>query len=369
MGIELQSVTKAYDKNEQPVLHDVNAEIQDGELFVIVGPSGCGKSTLLRMIAGIIPITSGRLLINNQVMNAVPPKDRQLSMVFQSYALYPFLTVADNVAFGLRARKMPAEEIEQRVNDALNMVNLTAFRDRKPRELSGGQRQRVALARAIASDSKICLMDEPLSNLDAQLRVRMRAEIRELQRKLGLTLIYVTHDQTEAMTMADHVMVLNDHHVQQIDTPLDIYNHPANHFVAQFFGTPQINLLTATTMSSKATRELQVAEGFQVTLERPITVGTYTVGIRPNQLVATPVDANEGNATVVNVEALGETTIIEAMADNGKALRIVQAGQVQLPLEQRIAVTVSGKVFIFDEHEQLIAEEGGATSDQFVSVH
>ncbi len=139
MGIELQSVTKAYDKNEQPVLHDVNAEIQDGELFVIVGPSGCGKSTLLRIIAGIIPITSGRLLINNQVMNAVPPKDRQLSMVFQSYALYPFLTVADNVAFGLRARKMPAEEIEQRVNDALNMVNLTAFRDRKPRELSGGQ--------------------------------------------------------------------------------------------------------------------------------------------------------------------------------------------------------------------------------------
>ncbi len=250
MGIELKGITKTYDHATTPVLNGIDAEIQDGELFVIVGPSGCGKSTLLRMIAGIIPISDGILTINGQVMNGVPPKDRNLSMVFQSYALYPFLSVRDNVAFGLKARKMPTDEIEKRVNDALAMVTLTPFADRKPRELSGGQRQRVALARAIASDSKICLMDEPLSNLDAQLRVRMRSEIRELQRKLGLTLIYVTHDQTEAMTMADHVMVLNDQHVQQIDAPLDIYNHPANHFVAQFFGTPQINLLTAMTAGS-----------------------------------------------------------------------------------------------------------------------
>ena len=369
MGIELQGITKTYGKAEEPVLHDVNAEIQDGELFVIVGPSGCGKSTLLRMIAGIIPITSGKLAIDGQIMNAVPPKDRKLSMVFQSYALYPFLNVADNVAFGLRARKMPAVEIEQRVGEALKLVNLTAYRDRKPRELSGGQRQRVALARAIASDSKICLMDEPLSNLDAQLRVRMRTEIRELQRKLGLTLIYVTHDQTEAMTMADHVMVLNDHHVQQIDTPLDIYNHPANHFVAQFFGTPQINLLTATTKSSKATRELQVEAGLQITLPRPITVGTYTIGMRPNQLTATPVAADAGNATVVNVETLGETTIIEAVSDQGTALRIVVAGQIQMPIDQRVEVAAHGTAFIFDEHHQLIAEEEGVTSDQFVSVH
>lgn len=364
MGIALQNITKTYDKAKQPVLHDVNAEIQDGELFVIVGPSGCGKSTLLRMIAGIIPITSGKLAINGQIMNAVPPKDRKLSMVFQSYALYPFLDVTANVAFGLQARKMPAIEVERRVNDALKMVNLTAYRDRKPRELSGGQRQRVALARAIASDSKICLMDEPLSNLDAQLRVRMRTEIRELQRKLGLTLIYVTHDQTEAMTMADHVMVLNEHHVQQIDTPLDIYNHPANHFVAEFFGTPQINLLPVVT---KTTRELHVAAGFQITLNQPLNAGSYTIGIRPNQLKAVPVADERGNGKVTNVETLGEMTIIEVLADNGTALRIVQSGQVQLPLEQRVTVTVNGKIFIFDEHEQLIAEEEGVTSDQLIS--
>lgn len=312
MGITLQNITKTYDKAKQPVLNDVNAEIQDGELFVIVGPSGCGKSTLLRMIAGIIPITSGKLAINGQIMNAVPPKDRKLSMVFQSYALYPFLDVAANVAFGLQARKMPAAEVERRINAALKMVNLTAYRDRKPRELSGGQRQRVALARAIASDAKVCLMDEPLSNLDAQLRVRMRTEIRELQRKLGLTLIYVTHDQTEAMTMADHVMVLNERHVQQIDTPLDIYNHPANHFVAEFFGTPQINLLPVVT---KTARNLHVAEGFQIALNQPLNAGSYTIGIRPNQLNAVPVTDERGNGKVTNVETLGEMTIIEVQAD------------------------------------------------------
>ncbi|WP_434434094.1 ABC transporter ATP-binding protein [Lactiplantibacillus paraplantarum] len=366
MGIELQGITKTYGKAEKPVLHDVNAEIQDGELFVIVGPSGCGKSTLLRMIAGIIPITSGKLAIDGQIMNAVPPKDRKLAMVFQSYALYPFLDVAANVAFGLQARKMPAAEVEQRVNEALKLVDLTAYRNRKPRELSGGQRQRVALARAIASDAKICLMDEPLSNLDAQLRVRMRTEIRELQRKLGLTLIYVTHDQTEAMTMADHVMVLHEQHVQQIDTPLDIYNHPANHFVAEFFGTPQINLLPVTT---ETTRELQVTAGFQLTLQRPLAAGTYTLGIRPNQLLALPVAAGAGNGVVTNVETLGELTIIEVLTDNGTALRIVQSGQVQFPLEQRVQVSDQGKILIFDEHEQLIAEEEGATNDQFVSVN
>ncbi|WP_349603846.1 ABC transporter ATP-binding protein [Lactiplantibacillus plantarum] len=365
MGITLQNITKTYDKAKQPVLNDVNAEIQDGELFVIVGPSGCGKSTLLRMIAGIIPITSGKLAINGQIMNAVPPKDRKLSMVFQSYALYPFLDVAANVAFGLQARKMPAAEVERRVNAALKMVNLTAYRDRKPRELSGGQRQRVALARAIASDAKVCLMDEPLSNLDAQLRVRMRTEIRELQRKLGLTLIYVTHDQTEAMTMADHVMVLNERHVQQIDTPLDTYNHPANHFVAEFFGTPQINLLPVVT---KTARNLHVAEGFQIALNQPLNAGSYTIGIRPNQLNVVPVTDERGNGKVTNVETLGEMTIIEVQADNGTALRVAQSGQVQLPLEQRVNVTVNGKIFIFDEHEQLIAEEEGVTSDQLVSV-
>lgn len=367
MGIELKGLTKMYRTGEQPVLAGINAKIQDGELFVIIGPSGCGKSTLLRMIAGIIPITAGVLTINGQVMNGVPPKDRNLSMVFQSYALYPFLSVFDNVAFGLRARKMPATEIDQRVNDALNLVNLTKFQTRKPRELSGGQRQRVALARAIVSDSKVCLMDEPLSNLDAQLRVRMRSEIRELQRKLGLTMIYVTHDQTEAMTMADHVMVLHNQHVQQIDTPLDLYNHPANHFVAEFFGTPQINLLTATTVGNGPTNRL-VADGqLPIELDRVLEAGTYTVGIRPNQLGLTTT-ATSSNATVVNVETLGAETIIEAKLSDQKEVRIVMSGQIDVAVDQRVTVRPLGPAFIFDEHEQLIAEQRGAHDDQFVSL-
>ena len=364
MGIELKDITKTYDQHAKPVLSEVNAEIQDGELFVIVGPSGCGKSTLLRMIAGIIPISDGVLKINGQVMNGVSPKDRNLSMVFQSYALYPFLNVADNVAFGLKARKMAPTEITKRVDEALAMVNLTEYRDRKPRELSGGQRQRVALARAIASDSKICLMDEPLSNLDAQLRVRMRSEIRELQRKLGLTLIYVTHDQTEAMTMADHVMVLHDQHVQQIDSPLGIYNHPANHFVAQFFGTPQINLLSARTAGQGAADELIVDAALHVHLDEALNAGTYTVGIRPNQMDLVPVMDNGGNATVINVEALGDQTIIEAMMDNDVEVRIVKTGQVSVDLQQRIEVSALGPAFVFGADEALIAEQRGMQDDR-----
>ncbi|VDG18502.1 ABC transporter ATP-binding protein [Lactiplantibacillus mudanjiangensis] len=369
MGIELQGITKTYDSKQAPVLSDINAEIQDGELFVIVGPSGCGKSTLLRMIAGIIPISAGVLKINGQVMNGVSPKDRNLSMVFQSYALYPFLTVADNVAFGLKARKMAPAEIEQRVNDALSMVDLTEYRDRKPRALSGGQRQRVALARAIASDSKICLMDEPLSNLDAQLRVQMRAEIRELQRKLNLTLIYVTHDQTEAMTMADHVMVLHDQQVQQIASPLTIYNQPANSFVAQFFGTPQINLLTANTAGTQASPRLTMTNELQLDLDKPLAAGTYTVGIRPNALSCRPVADDDGNATVINVETLGDQTIIEAVLDDDTEVRIVEAGQVHVALAQRVLVTALGPAFIFDETDTLIAEKRGLQDARVVAVN
>ncbi|MFC6179962.1 ABC transporter ATP-binding protein [Lactiplantibacillus daowaiensis] len=369
MGIELQGITKSYGHDTQPVLSAVNAEIQDGELFVIVGPSGCGKSTLLRMIAGIIPISDGILKINGQIMNGVPPKDRNLSMVFQSYALYPFLNVADNVAFGLKARKMAPAEIEQRVTEALTMVNLTEYRDRKPRELSGGQRQRVALARAIASDSKICLMDEPLSNLDAQLRVRMRAEICELQRQLNLTLIYVTHDQTEAMTMADHVMVLNDQHVQQIDTPLAIYNHPANHFVAQFFGTPQINLLSAMTSGTAASAQLVIDDDLEIELDQPLAAGRYTVGIRPNELQLTSVADQAGNATVINVEALGDQTIIEAILDNDVEVRVVAAGQMQVALDQRVTITALGPAFVFGTDDTLIAEQRGAKDARVATVN
>ncbi|AVK62802.1 glycerol-3-phosphate ABC transporter ATP-binding protein [Lactobacillus sp. CBA3606] len=370
MGIELRDVTKTYNQTEPPVLTAINAEIQDGELFVIVGPSGCGKSTLLRMIAGIIPISAGVLKINQQVMNDVSPKDRQLSMVFQSYALFPFLNVADNVAFGLKARKVAVAERRRRVDEALALVDLTKYRDRKPRELSGGQRQRVALARAIASDAKICLMDEPLSNLDAQLRVQMRSEIRQLQRKLGLTLIYVTHDQTEAMTMADHVMVLNDQHVQQIETPLGLYNQPANQFVAQFFGTPQLNLLPAICRDSETKPTLVVADTIQVTLTTSIPAGTYTVGIRPNQLAVTAVTTPiAGNATVVNVEVLGDQTIVAVVMDNGAEVRIVKNGQAILTLAQRVTVTALGPVLIFGADQTLIMAQGGSSDDQLVTLN
>lgn len=213
MSTVLTNVCKQYDQGKT-VLGNVSAEIQTGEFFVIVGPSGCGKSTLLRMIAGLTDVTDGEIQIDDRIVNDLPPKDRKLTMVFQSYALFPFLSVWDNVAFGLKAKKRNPEEIDEHVNNALKMVSLEDLKDRKPRELSGGQRQRVALACAVASDAKICLMDEPLSNLDVQLRIKMRQEIYALQRKLGLTLIYVTHDQVEAMTMADHIMVLHNSEVQ-----------------------------------------------------------------------------------------------------------------------------------------------------------
>lgn len=366
MGIDLTAIGKTY-ATGGPVLSDINAQIQDGELFVIVGPSGCGKSTLLRMIAGIIPITSGELRINGKVMNQLPPKDRNLSMVFQSYALYPFLSVKDNVGFGLKARKMAQPELEDRVAKALTMVNLTELANRKPRELSGGQRQRVALARAIANDAKVCLMDEPLSNLDAQLRMKMRAEIRQLQRQLNMTIIYVTHDQIEAMTMADHVMVLNDQHVQQIDTPLGIYNHPANQFVAQFFGTPQINLLPATYQAGNLT----VDDHLHQFTTAELAVGQqYLLGIRPSDLSYTVGSEQQQNAEVLDVEYLGDQTIIQAQHFTGNVIRLSVPGQVNLPLHTPIIVRTNGAGFVFDqETEQLIAVERGNDHDSVSAIN
>lgn len=241
-NVILKNVRKTYD-NKKTVINNVNLEIKDKEFVVLVGASGCGKSTLLRMIAGLEDISDGEIYIGDKKVNNVPPKDRDIAFVFQSYALYPHMTVRENIAFGLKMRKADKKTIDEKVAQAAEILNLGEYLDRKPKQLSGGQRQRVALGRAIVRNPKVFLMDEPLSNLDAKLRVQMRSEIKKLHEKLQTTFIYVTHDQTEALTMGDRIVVLNNGDIQQVDIPNEIYNNPKNTFVAGFVGSPQMNFI------------------------------------------------------------------------------------------------------------------------------
>lgn len=241
--ISFQNVYKQYGKDVQPVVTDFNLEIEDKEFMVFVGPSGCGKSTTLRMIAGLEDISKGDIFIDDVLVNDLPPKERDIAMVFQNYALYPNMSVFENIAFGLRLRKTPKHEIDIGVRKVSRLLEIERFLGRKPRNLSGGQRQRVALGRAIVRNPQVFLMDEPLSNLDAKLRVQMRTEIIKLHKQLGVTMIYVTHDQTEAMTMGTRIVVMKDGFIQQVDTPEQIYNNPANMFVASFIGSPPINFI------------------------------------------------------------------------------------------------------------------------------
>ena len=243
-GLTLKGIYKKYPGGVVDV-SDVNLEIRDKEFIVLVGPSGCGKSTTLRMIAGLEEISEGELYIGDRLVNDIAPKDRDIAMVFQNYALYPHMTVFDNMAFGLKLRKVPKAEIERKVNEAAKILDLTHLLDRKPKAMSGGQRQRVALGRAIVRSPKVFLLDEPLSNLDAKLRAQMRTEIAKIHKKLGTTFIYVTHDQTEAMTMGDRIVCMKDGFVQQIDTPQNLYENPVNKFVAGFLGSPQMNFIDA----------------------------------------------------------------------------------------------------------------------------
>ncbi|MGI5967916.1 MULTISPECIES: ABC transporter ATP-binding protein [Anaerotruncus] len=244
-SISLRSIYKIYPGNVTAV-HDFNLEIQDKEFIILVGPSGCGKSTTLRMIAGLEEISKGELYIGDRMVNQVAPKDRDIAMVFQNYALYPHMTVFRNMAFGLQLRHVPKDEIERKVRGAARILDIEHLLDRKPKALSGGQRQRVALGRAMVRDPAVFLLDEPLSNLDAKLRTAMRSEITKLHKKLGTTFIYVTHDQTEAMTMGDRIVVMKDGFVQQVDTPQNLYDHPCNLFVAGFIGSPQMNFFEVT---------------------------------------------------------------------------------------------------------------------------
>ncbi|WP_170582762.1 ABC transporter ATP-binding protein [Ruegeria arenilitoris] len=276
--VSLKNIRKIY-PNGAEALTPSSFDIGDGEFVVLVGPSGCGKSTLLRMVAGLEEITEGELTINGRVMNDVDPADRDIAMVFQNYALYPHMTVRKNIAYGLKNRKTPKDEIDRKVAEAASMLNLNEFLDRKPSQLSGGQRQRVAMGRAIVRDPALFLFDEPLSNLDAKLRNQMRIEIKALQRRLGVTSIYVTHDQVEAMTMADRIIVMNAGRIEQIGTPAEIYHRPASIFVASFMGAPPMNLIGARLEGGRVMINgdtvLATAEGS----------GAVTVGVRPEDVV------------------------------------------------------------------------------------
>lgn len=290
-SISLKNVYKIFDDGTTAV-NDFSLEIADKEFIILVGPSGCGKSTTLRMIAGLEHITKGELKIGDRIVNDVAPKDRDIAMVFQSYALYPHMTVYKNMAFGLELRKMPKDEIDKRVREAARVLDIEHLLKRKPKALSGGQRQRVALGRAMVRSPSVFLLDEPLSNLDAKLRTNMRTEIKKLHQRLGTTFIYVTHDQTEAMTMGDRIVVMKDGIIQQVDSPQNLYKHPQNMFVAGFIGSPQMNFLDAEVKSkngkiflSLAENELDVTDSFAKTNEiKEYFDKSVKVGIRPEDV-------------------------------------------------------------------------------------
>ena len=315
--VELKSIGKVYEGGVRAA-QDVNITIEDKEFVVLVGPSGCGKSTTLRMVAGLEDITEGELYIDGELMNDVPPKDRNIAMVFQNYALYPHMNVYENMAFGLRIKKVPKDEIDRRVKDAAKILDIEKFLDRKPKALSGGQRQRVAVGRAIVRNPKVFLFDEPLSNLDAKLRVQMRAELSSLHLRLNATIIYVTHDQVEAMTMASKIVVMKDGFIQQIGAPLQLYNHPANKFVAGFIGSPPMNFLTVTVLEEggalvlvegkDSSLKIKPDPGHIEYLKRHVNKQVH-FGIRPEDLDYVESGGNNSFETKVTVvEPLGADT-------------------------------------------------------------
>ena len=308
-SVTLKNVCKKYDS--KVVIDNIDLEIRDKEFIVLVGASGCGKSTILRMIAGLEEISGGDIYIGDKKVNDIPPKDRDIAFVFQSYALYPHMTVRENIAFGLKMRKIDKTTIEKKVQEAAEILDLTEYLDRKPKQLSGGQRQRVALGRAIVRNPKVFLMDEPLSNLDAKLRVQMRAEIKKLHEKLQTTFIYVTHDQTEALTMGDRIVVLDKGKIQQVAPPEEIYNNPSNTFVAGFVGSPQMNFITAEVVDGFAE-----FDGHRVKINRLPTAEKVILGIRPEKMVGS--GDVKFSAKVDMYELLGSEKIVYFNIGNSK---------------------------------------------------
>ena len=345
-GVSLRGVAKAY--GDIRVVRKMDLDIVDGEFLVLVGPSGCGKSTTLRMIAGLEDINEGQILIDEKVVNATPAKDRDIAMVFQNYALYPHMNVFENMAFGLELRKFPRDEINKRVKEAADILALNDLLDRKPKQLSGGQRQRVALGRAIVRHPKVFLFDEPLSNLDAQLRVQMRAEISKLHTRLKTTMIYVTHDQVEAMTMGTRIVVMKGGDVMQVGAPIELYNRPANRFVAGFIGTPSMNFIEAVCREDGTgglqlvteSAALNVVPGM-VPVLHPLVGKPVVVGVRPCDL-SDPAVEKEGNSEQISFE--GDIDMLEVLGAMQIAHVRIGGQIVQAELSMRSHLTVGEKV-------------------------
>lgn len=364
--IKLEHIYKRYPGNDEDSVTDFNLDIKDNEFIVFVGPSGCGKSTTLRMIAGLEDITKGDLKIDGEVMDKVHPKDRNIAMVFQNYALYPQMTVFDNMAFGLKIRKMPKDEIKKRVDNAAQILGLTDYLSRKPGALSGGQRQRVALGRAIVRDAKLFLLDEPLSNLDAKLRVQMRTQIAQLHQRLKTNMIYVTHDQVEAMTMADRIVIMNDGKVQQVGTPDDLYNRPTNKFVAGFMGSPSMNFFDAELKNGRVSNgrglDVAVPEGrLKVLREQGYDGKKLIVGIRPEDIhteqVALEAMADaKVEATVEVSEFLGTDSMLYSRTGDTEFVAQVNARDYHKPGEEVDMAFEMSKAHFFDVETELTIE-------------
>jgi multiple sugar transport system ATP-binding protein len=358
-AITMRRVSKTFGQAE--VIKGVSLEIRDQEFVVFVGPSGCGKSTLLRLIAGLEDITSGDLSFDGEVVNGLPPAERGIAMVFQSYALYPHMSVYDNMAFGLKLAKIGRAGVDQRVRNAACILQIEHLLERKPRQLSGGQRQRVAIGRAIVRDPRVFLFDEPLSNLDAALRVQMRIEIAKLHRDLAATMIYVTHDQVEAMTLADRIVVLNAGVVEQFGAPLELYQHPHNLFVAGFIGSPRMNFLGGEVSRVSANGvTLKLADG--ATLTVPVSSNgaapgqKVTVGLRPEHLIKGGGGAGELRGRVVAVEHLGGETYIYLERKGADPLVVKAEGDSQARVDEVLPVGVPATAcYLFDEQGRAIA--------------
>ena len=360
-SISFRNVTKIYDGADRPVVPNLDLEIKDKEFIILVGPCGCGKSTTLRMIAGLESISSGELYIGDRLVNQVPPKDRDIAMVFQNYALYPHMTVYKNIAFGLTLRNVPKDEIDKRVHEAAKILDLEHLLERKPKALSGGQRQRVALGRAMVRNPAVFLLDEPLSNLDAKLRTSMRSEIARLHRRLDTTFVYVTHDQTEAMTMGDRIVVMKDGLIQQFDTPKVLYDTPCNLFVAGFIGSPQMNFLDAKIVAEGGklfavinNDKLEIP-AFKHEALKPYVGKTVIFGVRPeNFLTFDKLTAGNGlSAKVDFCELLGAETNLYVFVGEQKVI-VRMASSVENPKEEFVKVPVDmDRVHFFDKETEL----------------
>ncbi|AVL00574.1 ABC transporter ATP-binding protein [Pediococcus inopinatus] len=356
--INLKHIYKEYDGNSSYSVSDFNLDIKDKEFIVFVGPSGCGKSTTLRMIAGLEDITDGDLVMDGKVMNDVAPKDRDIAMVFQNYALYPNMTVFDNMGFGLKIQKMPKEEIQKKVENAAEILGLTEFLQRKPAALSGGQRQRVALGRAIVRNAKLFLLDEPLSNLDAKLRVQMRTQIAQLHQRLQTNMIYVTHDQVEAMTMADRIVIMNEGKIQQVGTPSQLYNEPVNKFVAGFMGSPAMNFFDATLRDGHVINDkglnVVVPEGrLKKLVDQGYNNKKLVVGIRPEdihteQVAIQSMPDSVVDATVVVSELLGVDSMLYSKTGDTEFVAQVNARDYHEPGENVEMAFEMSKAHFFD---------------------